>query len=176
MIGLSGLRLYGTIGAAAAVAFMTWATVDRFSLAGKLSDLRAEVASCERAAGDITRNLDDCPDNVALGLEYARASSLCDAALDVPNALSTVRAQCSAPVKRVVAERDAAAQELVSTREALDQARSDQTAAVRRAEARGAAQATRKDRSDAAIEAAPGAGDDNGDLRRCDAQCLRDLG
>lgn len=177
MFGLSGLRLGGAIGGAALVAFMTWATVDRFSLADKLSDLRADVAGCERAAGDATLKLDDCTDGVALGLDYARAASVCDAALDQPaTGAFAIRQSCSAPVKRLIAERDARAAELASTRAALDQAQADQTAAVARAEARGAAQATRKERSDAAIQAAPGAGVSGSDRRSCDAECLRDLG
>ena len=177
MLGLSGLKLGGAIGGAALVAFMTWATVDRFNIADELSELRADVAGCERATADATLKLDDCTDGVALGLGYARAASVCDSALDEPETSAfAIRQSCSTPVKRVIAERDAHLAELTSTRAALDQAQASQTDAVRRAEARGAAQATRKDRSDAAIEAAPGTGDSNGDRRHCDAQCLRDLG
>ncbi len=178
MLGLSGFKLYGALGGAAVVAFMTWATLDRFSLADKLGDLRGDVAACERATVDLNLPLDRCSPGVKVGLESTRRAARCDQALAEPPAVGafSIRLLCSQPVKRVLAERDAAAASSASLRAALDAARTTQTEAVARAEARGAAQSTRRDRSDAAIQAAPGAGGSGSDRRSCDAECLRDLG
>lgn len=178
MFGLSGFKLFGALGAAAALMFMTWATLDRFDLAGKLDDMRDARAACVAAATDASKPTADCPAEVATAIENARAAAVCDIAIGTPRdvALFAVRTACSAPVKRLFADRDAKANEAASARAAIAELRAGQTDAVRRAEARGSAQSTRRDRSDAAIRAAPAAGDAGGNRARCNAECLRNLG
>lgn len=178
MPSIFNLRLLGMLGGGIAFAFLLWATIDRFSLADQLGDLRDDVADCADAAGDQDKPTLACAPAVATAIDEARAAKQCEGALAGPVEVSRflVRSACGEQVKRLAADRDAKAGEVASLRQALTEAAADTVDAVTRAEARGAAQSTRKDRSDAAIDAAPRSAPAGGNSRRCDAECLRHLG
>ena len=109
-----------------------------------------------------------CDPPVAALVKQAAEDDSCDHAL----ALGVTAGNCSAAVKRVVAEREASAAEAANLHQQLEHARADQTAAVARAAARGQALARKTTHAQAILDTAPrdGAGDSV-----LDAQRLRDL-
>ena len=152
-----------------------WSAADRWRVSAQLSDLRDDVAGCAEAARDINGNsVDRCPTDVGAAILAAHKSASCDAALTLSadEGRYSVRSACSSAVLRLHADRDAVGAEAASLRGVVHNLETQQTAAVQRAEARGAAAATQKERANAAILSAPG----SPDQRSCDAECLRALG
>ena len=105
---------------------------------------------------------------------WARAvqAETCDLAFSArPENRYGVANNCSTAVKRVQAQRDAVSTELHGLVTELATVRSNQTAAIRRAEADARTQAERKLRAQAAVDRAPRTADGR---VHCDARCLRD--
>lgn len=105
---------------------------------------------------------------------WARAvqAETCDLALSAkPESRYGVANNCSTAVKRMQAQRDAVSSELQGVVTELATVRSNQTAAIRRAEADARTQAERKLRAQAAVDRAPRTADGR---VHCDARCLRD--
>ena len=115
-----------------------------------------------------------CPADLAHAVTASRQAATCDQALADVDGKSgfAIEQTCSAPVKRVVADRDAQSAMVADRDKELARTRADQNAAIERATARATADATRKANATAAIHSAPLGGDG---LRVCDAQCLRSL-
>ncbi|MFZ5747677.1 MAG: hypothetical protein ACOY45_08445 [Pseudomonadota bacterium] len=151
---------------ALALAFLGWATVDRFRLAETVDRYRACTA---QAAG--SAQPDACDDAVALRVNAARRAAECESALGGRD-LYAIRAACGEQVKRRDAEASAAEQSLADARAQLVAARAETAAAVERAEARATAQTNRIADNDRTISQAPRL--DDGRVR-CDAECLRRL-
>lgn len=101
----------------------------------------------------------------------ARAAG-CDAALTGGD-LFAVEARCSLAVKIVVAERAARTFERDDALSLLAQVRTDQAAAIARAEARGRTQTQRTQSAQTRLDAAPR---NPAGLGQCDAVCLSGLG
>ena len=113
-----------------------------------------------------------CPAPIAADHLAANRARSCDAAFEArPENAYGVAASCSAPVKRVQAERDVARREAKAAIDNLNQERLGQDAAIARASASATALAERKARAAAALNAAPRDGDG---LVVCDAQCVRE--
>lgn len=139
--------------------------------------LRATIAGHEAcvaavAGFDPVISAARCPAAVAAVHARAVRSERCDAALEAGDRFA-VDAACSTPVKTVVAERAAAVGERDNLQTLLARVRSDQAAAIARAEVRGRTQAQRTQSVQTRLDAAPRT---DGGLGRCDADCLRDLG
>ena len=139
--------------------------------------LRATLSAfldCDAAVtnSDLTASAARCSDAVAAVHLTARRSERCDGALKASDGFS-IDAACSAPVKQVVAERDARSRERNGLQTTLNELRRGQAAAIASAEARGRTQTQRTDRAEQDLADAPrtAAG-----LGRCDADCLRRLG
>lgn len=103
----------------------------------------------------------------------ARAAAVCDQALGQADAgRFAVENACSAPVKRLVAQRDAATADVGDRDTTIDTLKAERSADVARAETRGLAQAQRNANATKVLNAAPR--DDRGRVR-CDADCLSEL-
>lgn len=172
MIGaLSTIRvLGGALGLAALVA-IGWLVQDRFHQKEIADDARA----CSIAAQSELDDLSRCLPQVRNRLEAERRSHVCSTALlqdDSAASLFAVRNSCSAGVKRLHAQREAATNNLADVQSQLDTVRADSLSAIARAEARATNQNERKRRADNAIKAAPV---DRDGLNVCDADCLRGI-
>ena len=174
MPGFSTFRLLGTIGAALALLSMAWLAKDRFHQKA-LADDAAACAVAAMAIGD-DKPLDKCLLAIKSEVQEARRARACEAALlpqlrpETRFAMSQI---CSAGVKRLVADGDAAAAERDSLAAALKIAENKSLAAIGRAEVRAGHQQERDDHARQAIAAAPR---DAGGGIHCDAECLRRLG
>lgn len=157
------LRLAGGF----ALAFLIWAAFDRF-------EQKREVARYGRCTAAIAKPatpglIESCDAAVAREIDAARKARACEAALK-GNDLYAIRASCGAEAKRVHAERDAARSNETDLKSQLADADRRIEQAIGRAEARGAARATREQDNARAIESAPRGADGR---VRCDAECLR---
>ncbi len=161
------LRIAGWALVVAALAFVAWAVIDRFDLADRITGYEA----CASAADKPDAPLTACDAKVAARVEAARRADACDAAIGAAD-LYVVRATCTANVKTLAADRDAARSDLADTRHQLDAADRDRDAAVTRAEARRTTHTTRTTKNDHVIAAAPLGVDGRS---HCDAACLRAL-
>ncbi|MBC7169234.1 hypothetical protein [Phenylobacterium sp.] len=140
--------------------------------------IRSErLADCQAiAAGQLARESGErCPTAIVEQLQAARASAACAAGLGAlkgePGRWGAPAA-CSARIRDLVARHNVA-RDLVADRDLeLERLRSGQSAALARAEARGASQARRTANAKAAIGAAPR---DPAGLIVCGDQCLRQL-
>ncbi len=176
MVG--GLKLWGMLGGGAALAFLIWGTLSGFTAKGDLGELRADVASCSRAAEKQAESTERCSEPVAVAIAAARAARQCDIALATPNRNATlfaIRTTCSTAVKAEMAARTAAEDGQRAAEAEIDRLIADQAGIATRAEARGAEQSKRKEAADDAIKSAPSAGPGNGARKHCDAGCLRRL-
>ena len=164
---LSLIKIAGPIAAAIAL----FALFHSWSARG--TELAARHA-CDKAISTPTGDLKPCPAPVTTLAWAARAAADCDAALDLPAATGgfAVRQVCSEPVKRVIAERDAAAAERDNALQVKAEAEQDRDASIARAEARGQAHNDKVTNDAQIIQSAPHAGD--GTIH-CDAECLRRL-
>lgn len=140
--------------------------------------LRAVIAAHDGCVGAVTNGGLDasasrCPPAVAAAHRDQVRTRACDAALKSGD-LFAQRAACSAEVKTVTAERTAALGERDDARRETARLRADHGAALARAEARGRTQALRTHELETRLEGVPSP--DPGGLRRCDADCLRNLG
>lgn len=132
-------------------------------------DCLAAVSPGAKAAADPAKA---CPAAIAADHLVAVQARACDAALDArPENLFGVGTRCTAPVKRVWAERNVARDEAARLTATLHQERLGRDAAIDRAAASATLQAERKARAAAAVQAAPR---DAAGLVVCGAQCLRD--
>ena len=174
---LSGIRLWGSLGAAAAFAVLLWAAWSGFGAKAELKDVRGDIAACSKAAEKQTEPADRCSEPVKAAIAAARAAKHCDVALLAANRSATsyaIQAACSTAVKTEVAGRTAAEAGQRAAEAEIDKLIADQTKIADRAEARGRSEAQRKDAADAAIYSAP-PGTGAGTGKRCDAGCLRRL-
>lgn len=178
MLGLSGFRLFG---AATGAVMLTALIIGAWTgLAAKRdrAELRADIASCARAAEKATESSDRCPEAVKAAIADARQAKQCDVALLAKNRDATrfaIQAACSTAVKTEVAGRTAAEDGQRAAEAEIDKLIADQASIADRAEARGADQAKRKESADDAIKSAPSAGVGSGNRKHCDAGCLRKL-
>lgn len=163
------LRLIGGIAGLLALVSVAFLVKDRFHQ----KTLADAAAACAVAASDPLKPVSDCLPSVKQRIEEARQAFLCDGAL-LPALKDEHRfaAQqaCGAGVKRLIADRDAAAGESANLRQQLDTALAGRDAAVARAETRAAHQDERTGNARKAIDTAPR--DDAGRIH-CDAECLR---
>lgn len=133
----------------------------------------AAYADCRAIAGDSKKAPSSPPKcAAAIGdqLAIAARAQACD--LNLPKGEAgafAVQAACSAPVKRLAADRDAARADLVQRDQLVDQLKAERSADVARAEARGLTQAKRTADATRALSTAPR--DPDGRVR-CDADCL----
>lgn len=163
-----GGGLFGLL-AAAALAFMV---KDRFHQKALADAARACDRATERMAGELV----PCLPHVRAAVEEARRARACDAALLPslrPESRFAMAQSCSAGVKRMVAEADAAGARVDDLAAQLDQAEARQAAAVTRAETRATRQQERNSHAARAISTAPR---DAGGAIVCDARCLQQLG
>jgi hypothetical protein len=161
------------LAAVAIVLGALWAGVSAFNR------LRAEAAAygdCRAQAGvkgGKATTPPACAPELAQAVQRGQAAAACDAGLGKADAGGfTVQKACSAPVKRLVAERDAAMAEVTDRDTTIDQLKADRTAVVARAEARGQTQARRDANAQKVLSAAPRTA--GGDIA-CDADCLSAL-
>ena len=143
--------------------------LDRNHLAS-LNDRRLACVAAVDGRRGAKALADVCDAPIATAVLAARRAADCDAGLMLP--AGGAPATCSAPVQRVVADRDARAAEVADRDAQLAQARAVQAAAVTRAAARGAAQAKEAAHAHDVVSQAPR--DAAGDLV-FDADRLRDL-
>lgn len=164
-------RGYALAGAAVVVAALAGSTALILRQAATLGQHRAcalAIAPDARAGAD-PRKL--CDPIIAGRWARAVQAETCDASLSaVPENRYGVGNNCSTAVKRLQAQRDAAATERDGANEALKRERAAQAAAIRRAVADTRVQAERKSRAAAAVQSAPRNPDG---LVVCDAGCLR---
>ena len=150
------------------------------ALAWGISDWQAkrrEVAAeqrCERGAMRPGGDVSSCSPAVRAAVQAARGAQQCDVALGLPRdqGLFGVRAACSAPVKALEADDEAARASAADQAANAAQATSDRDAAIARAEARVGAFQDRVKADDKILRAAPHGAD--GSIL-CDAGCLRAL-
>lgn len=140
-------------------------------------ELRGVIAGWDSCAAEVETGrmvgeASACPPPIAAADLQARRSRRCDVALAAADAFA-VEAACSTPVKTVVAERAARTGERDNLITLLAKVRSDQAAALARAETRGRTQTQRTDRVQSDLDAQPRT---DAGLGRCDAECLRQLG
>lgn len=140
-------------------------------------ELRATIGGWEACAAEVEtgRQVGEtsaCPAPIAFADLTARRTARCDVGLGRADAFA-VDAACSAPVKRVVAERAARTGERDRLQLQLTETRQRQAAAIAAAEARGRTQTQRTERVETDLSAAPRT---DAGLGRCDADCLRNLG
>lgn len=166
---MNWLRIGGGVLGLIAIGSLLWIVADHKRLVAVEKAQKACIAGV-KAKGD-AGDISSCPAEIAARIETARRADACEAALQGAN-LSAVRAVCGLQVKRLQAERDAAAANLADTAGQLAGAKADRDAAVLRAEARATTTATRKAANDRTIETAPRTADGN---VHCDAECLRRL-
>jgi len=170
----TGVRLLGGLAVAAFVLAVVWLVHDR----NRLAALDAGHRDCVAAvAGDKAAKSSAgqaCAPAIVAIFETATAARVCDAALPPSGVATTfaVKAVCSAPVKRLAADRDARAGEVENRDGQIARLKADQAGATARAAARARTQAQKEARSDVAIHAAP-VGDDG--LLVCAGECLRQL-
>lgn len=171
MFGLTGLRLGGAIAGiialAAIVGGLVWLIRDR----DRLQAVEDRGIACETAVQKRTDPTASCPQAISDAATQSQRFIDCDAALKAGD-LYTVRAACSAEVKRRDAQATTLAADKTDLTRQLAEARDAIAGAITRAETRAAA-SNRKDRNaQAAIAAAPRSPDGR---IRCDDRCLRDL-
>ena len=133
---------------------------------------------CAAVAFKLSGDLDACLPEVRSAVEARRQAEACDTALSTERKLPAtaqyaIRQTCSAEVKHLLAERDAARSNAADAKRAMEVLQANMDAAVRRAEIRGANVQKRKSDATRAIQSAP-VGDDG--LVDCDADCLRNIG
>lgn len=177
MIGLSGFRLFGAATGLALLAALAIGAWTGLKAKADLKDLRADVAACAKAAEKQTESADRCGEAVRAAIFADRAARQCNIALATTNRDATrfaIQSACSTAVKAEVAARTAAEDGQRAAGAEIDRLIADQAKIASRAEARGRAEALRKDAADAAIQSAPPAVG-TGTGKRCDAQCLRRL-
>lgn len=163
------------IGMGALVAFSTAVLISKSVEETRLRAVIAGHDACAAAVakGGLDVSASRCPPAVAAAHRDQARSQICDAALTTGDVFALSSA-CSTPVKTVVAERDGARTERDDARAEAGRLRRDQAAAIARAEARGRTQALRTHELETRLEGVPSS--DAGGLRRCDADCLRNLG
>lgn len=104
-------------------------------------------------------------------LRLGKASAACDQGLNRQDDF-LVQASCLASVKRVIAERDARAGEVIDRDALIGRLQKSRKQDIAQAEARGITQARMKQNADTALDAAPR---DPGGRLVCGADCLRQL-
>jgi hypothetical protein len=152
---------------AAIVAFLVWATLDRFDQVEKVERFKA----CAVAASSASKPVEECPVEIADRVIEARRAAECEAAIGKSDAYA-IRATCGEQAKRAIAERDAAQGTLKNVRADLETERRTRGEAIARAETRAATLANRTAENDRTIEAAPRRADGR---VHCDAECVRRL-
>lgn len=171
MFGLSWIKMIGGGVAFAALAALVWLAQDRFHQKS-MADAANE---CDAAAEKGELFLDDCLPNVRNDIQQAQRARQCDISLgreQDEQGRFGIRMSCSAPVKKLYAERDAARSAQAAAEQLLADERARTDAAVTRAEARATQAEKRSSNARTAIEAAPLEPDG---LKRCDAECLRNV-
>jgi hypothetical protein len=168
MFKLVPLALGGGVAIAALVGVIALKNAEEAGL----RETMAGQTACLTAAGgaDPVASAASCPPAVAAQHRIARASVRCDRAL-LEADLFAVEAACSAEVKTLLSQRDAETVRADGLVGALARARTDQAAAVSRAEARARTQSQRTARGQAVVSSAPR---DVDGLVVCDAGCLRE--
>ncbi len=146
---------------------------------GGLRSDRAELGACRvLAAGRVPVQSQLCGVQLVAVVERGLAAFACDQALDAEanqagaGAYQVGRA-CSAPVKRLDAQREAAASNLVIAKAEIVRLRGRQQIDTAEAVARAVANERKKANANAAIDAAP-RGPDGRAI--CDFECVRRLG
>ncbi len=178
MLGLSGFRLFGAATGALMLGALIIGAWTGLAAKADLKDLRADVASCSRAAETATESAEACPEQVKAAIFAARQAKQCDVALVAANRDATrfaIQSACSTAVKTEVAGRTAAEDGQRAAEAEIDKLIADQANIAGRAEARGRDQAQRKEAADDAIKSAPPSGAGSGTRKHCDAGCLRKL-
>lgn len=155
------------------------AVVAGWTYLGGLRADRAELGACRAlAAGRIPLRPQRCGPELVAAVERGLAASACDQALDAEASKTGAGAYqigraCSAPVKRLDAQREAAAGNLVSAETEIVRLRGRQQIDTAEAVARAVANERKKSNANAAIDAAP-RGPDGRAI--CDLECMRVLG
>lgn len=167
---LTGVSLAGLLASAALLAVINAKNVEE-------RGLRATIAghdACDTALGqsDLSASAARCPAAVAAVHRLSVQAAICDQALTADDAF-VMRASCPTSVKTLSAERDAALGERDASNAVIAQLRTEQAAAIVRAETRGFNQAQRIQSAQTQLAAAPR---NDAGLGRCDAECLRGLG
>lgn len=162
------------VASGAMVALLSALVVAKSREEHRLRDVIAGWEACETATtgSDLTAAAAHCPGAIAAVHRRAVQSGRCDEALAADDAF-TQSAACSAPVQRLVAERDTARRERDRLTASLAEVRRGLADEIARAEARGRTQAQRTQSVQTRLDAAPRT--DTG-LGRCDADCLQRLG
>ncbi|WP_067734467.1 hypothetical protein [Novosphingobium naphthalenivorans] len=168
---LQTARLAGSLLGALALGTLLFLAKDRFHQ----KDLAEKAARCESAAISASEPLKDCGSNVQARVMADRHSILCQAALLPelrPETRHDANQECDAGSRRLIAQLDARADEVIALTAELSQVREDTGAAIARAEARGRAEQTRRNNAQNVVAAQPRGPD--GSIT-CDAACLRQL-
>mgnify|MGYP007020166087 CR=1 FL=1 len=133
----------------------------------------AALAACGALAARPGLGGLDCPPNLREAVLIAAKAQACDAGLAAGDrGAFAVQQACGPAVKHLVAERDKAAHDAADAQAIADQVTAHQSAAVARAEARGAAQTQRNAHASEVLNAAPR---DAGGRTVCGPDCLRGL-
>lgn len=164
---MSWLTLLRYGGLALVGAFVTWAVIDRFRLADRVSTYRA----CEKAAATPGDPIDACSRTIVARVTAARRANDCEKAITAGD-LYALRASCGAAVKRQHAELGAARARVANLDAQLRRALATTSAAVARAEARGARLVDRTAENVRTIESAPRRVDGR---VLCDPECVRGI-
>lgn len=166
-------QILGTLAVIAALAagafhfIKDWKQAHRDAAA--YADCRAWAAKPTRIAGSGAL----CAAPIRAAIQSAAMAETCDAALVGGDKTRFAMQQaCSGPVKLMVAQRDARADEVVDRDKLITQLKGERRADVARAESRGRDTGKRETRDAKIIAAAPR--DPSGRVR-CDADCLRAL-
>ena len=171
MNALAFLKVGGGVVTVLAVLAVVWLWRDHQRLAGLQADHRACLAAVNGERG--SKPLTVCDGAILAAAEGRDRARACDAALAAePENAFGIQQACSAPVKRLVADRDAARQERDGDKADLSKLQREQAGAIARAEARGLTQAQRIANAQVVISAQP-RGDDG--LLLCADDCLRQL-
>jgi hypothetical protein len=168
-VSRTAVTIVGALALALAALATTHKVVGWYTEATAARDCLAAVSLGAKAAADPAKA---CPAAIAADHLVAVQARACDEALDArPENAFGVGARCTAPVKRIWAERNVARDEAARLSDTLNQERLGRDAAIDRAAASATLQAERKARAAAAVQAAPR---DAAGLVVCGAQCLRD--
>lgn len=170
MRALTAVSIIGLLTTAGSLAIINAKNVEERALRATIGDYEACASAVTNA--DLVASAARCSTAVAAVHSRAVRAQRCDAGLAAGDRFA-IDAACSTPVKTLDAERTAATAERDNLTSLLARVRSDQAAAIARAEIRGRTQAQRTQSVQTRLDSAPRT---DAGLGRCDADCLRDLG
>lgn len=172
---MTRLKLIGGLAALAAVIGAALWLLGVLRENDRLAEVEAGLNRCEAAAKAGTDPAAHCRQAISDAVTRGQRYLACDAALAAGD-LYTVRAACSAAVKRQEAAIAALASEAASLKAAVQTLKRDQAAGIARAEARAATSARKEaDARQAIAAAAQDQGRGPADRIRCDDRCLRNI-